>query len=510
MNKLISYTKKYRTLVVILLFFLLTTIMQATPAFFYANHQLQSLVFVLFLAAYIALCYFYSKRKNFSTEDKIFLITIGGVILRSFYVLFTSVYDRQHDAGTFTTLSDDLINIGHLGYVEFLCKFGRIPEFSPYEIFSYYHPPVHHILASLFIRFQLLFGVEEQLAFENIQALTCFYSSLSMPVLYACLKKLNLKESNICVAFALLTFHPGMIFMSASVNNDMLCTLLTFVCFYFALVWMQNKTLKNLLKIALALGFGMITKLNCAVMAFPLAAIFLMHLFNEFKEKRIGKAIRDYIIFGIVTATIGLSWVIRNLVKFGDMPGVPVANEESFLYIGKYSFWDVFGIPTDLQLKYPFHTIYGKDTCNSWLILFRTSIFAEVRPENITDILLAGCQIAIVLSMVLGLILFIATIIMQIREIKEGDKELGVFLLVGYISVIITFIAFIIKYPFTCSADYRYIVIGLVMNAIAYMQLTDQKRIGTKTHVIIANILTFGILFFIFLITGILTCWNQW
>ena len=188
MNKLISYTKKYRTLVAILLFFLLTTIMQATPAFFYANHQLHSLVFVLFLVAYIALCYFYSKRKNFSTEDKIFLITIGGVLLRSFYVLFTSVYDRQHDAGTFTTLSDDLINIGHLGYVEFLCKFGRIPEFSPYEIFSYYHPPVHHILASLFIRFQLLFGVEEQLAFENIQALTCFYSSLCMPVLYACLK----------------------------------------------------------------------------------------------------------------------------------------------------------------------------------------------------------------------------------------------------------------------------------------------------------------------------------
>ena len=62
MNKLISYTKKYRTLVAILVFFLLTTIMQATPAFFYANHQLQSLIFVLFLAAYIALCYFYSKR----------------------------------------------------------------------------------------------------------------------------------------------------------------------------------------------------------------------------------------------------------------------------------------------------------------------------------------------------------------------------------------------------------------------------------------------------------------
>lgn len=41
---------------------------------------------------------------------------------------------------------------------------------------------------------------------------------------------------------------------------------------------MEHKSLKNLILIALSLGFGMITKLNVAVMAFPLAAVFLMHL----------------------------------------------------------------------------------------------------------------------------------------------------------------------------------------------------------------------------------------
>lgn len=516
MKQINEFIKKHQTVLMIFIFFLLTAVMQASEGFIYASHRWQSTVFAVFISVYLSLCYFYFKTGRLTTEHKIFLMTLGGVILRTFYILFTTVFERQHDAGTFTTLSDQLINIGHLGYIEFLCKFGHIPEFSPYEIFSYYHPPVHHILASLWIRLQLLFGVSEPLAFENIQALTGLYSALCLPVLYAILKKFKLKESNLCLAYALLCFHPGMIYMSASVNNDMLCTLMTFICFYFGLQWMEEKTFPNLMKIAVSLGIGMITKLNCAVMAFPLAVIFLRYFIQCIKEsknpggRKIGKTVLEFAVFGIVTACIGLSWVVRNLVKFGDQPGVPVAPETSFLYTGNYSFLQLFGFPASLRMDMPFHNIHASEICNSWLILFRTSIFAEVNPAELPDILFAGCQLALLLAMVLGFSLFVITFIMEIREIKKGDKELGIYLLSGYIFVIITFIAFIIKYPYTCSADFRYIIIGLVINAIAYMQFSDKKRIHSRIHVICLDILNYLLVFFLILITGISVTWNQW
>lgn len=508
-SKIISFMAAHRTLFMILVFFVCTTLMQASPSFVGLSHEWKTGVFVMVLFAYFTLSYFLLRYKKLSLEDKVFLVILGGVIIRSFYVVFTGVTDRQHDEGYFSGLSDDLINPGHLGYIEYLCKFGHLPDFSPYELFSYYHPPVHHIISCLFINLQLLFDVNERLAFENIQALTFLYSSLCLPVAYGILKKIKCTDTCMILAMALLTFHPGMIYMSASVNNDMLCTLLTFACFYFSLEWMQNKTLPNLIKIALTLGFGMITKLNSAVMAFPLAVVFLMHFVSECKEKRALKAIKEFAIFGILTAGIGLSWVIRNLVFYNTNPGVPVVTEESIMYIGDLSVWNVYVLPQALELDYPFHTLNGEQICNIWQILFRTSLFSEIRPE-LPDFLMMGCRIALLLAMILGTIFFFVTIVMQIREIKKGDKELGIFLLVGYVMVVLTFILFVVKYPFTCSANYRYVVVGLLFTAISMLQLSDKSRIRTTAHKVFASIMEYGMFTLLALLTAILLVWNQW
>lgn len=508
-QKITSFITKYRMLIMIFVAFAATTFMQAVPAFVSLSHESKSGVYVIILFIYATICYFLLRYKKLSTDDKIFLLVTGGVIIRSFYAVFTGVTDRQHDEGYFSGLSDDLINPGHLGYVEYLCKFGHLPDFSPYKLFSYYHPPLHHIIACLYIDLQLLFGVYERYAFENIQALTVLYSCLCLPVSYGIFKKVKCSDTCMVLAMAFITFHPGMIFMSASVNNDMLCTLLTFTCFYFGLTWMENKTLPNLLKIALSLGFGMITKLNCAVMAFPLAAIFLMHFISECKEKRMWKAIREFAIFGVVTAGIGLSYVIRNLLFYDTNPGVPVLTEESVQYIGDLGIWDIYGLTPPLEFGYPFHTINGDQICNIWQILFRTSLFDEVRPD-LSDVLLMGCRISLILAMLLGAIFFVVIIVMQIREIRAGHKELGVYLLTGYLLVVVTFILFVVKYPYTCSANFRYVVISILYTGIGLLQLSDKPRIKTKAHLIFAALVQYGFVAFILLITSILLVWNQW
>lgn len=508
-TKLSLFLTRYRIILMIFAAFICTAFMQANSAFMSLDHQRQTAFFVLLFFAYFTLCFFLLKYKKLSTEDKVFLIILGGVILRSFYVVFTGLGDRQHDEGYFTGLSDNRINPGHLGYIEYLCKFGHLPDFSPYELFSYYHPPLHHIIACLFIDLQLLLGVTEALAFENIQSLTLLYSSLCLPVAYGILKKIKCSDTCMLLGISLITFHPGMIYMAGSTNNDMLCTLLTFLCFYFALQWMENKSFRNLMLIAITLGFGMITKLNCAVMAFPLAAVFLLHFISECKNRNALKTIRDYAVFLIVTAGIGLSWVIRNLVFYKTNPGVPVLTESSIQYIGKSSFWDIFGIPAHYGIDYPFHTLNGGQICNSWLILFRTSLFDEIRPD-LSDVLLISCRIALILAVLLGTAFFFITIAMQIREIRNGDRELGIFLLAGYTAVVVTFIAFIIKYPYTCSANYRYVVVGLLFTAISLLQLCDKPRIHSTAHRIFAAIIHYGIFSLLAILVPILLVWNQW
>lgn len=508
-TKITSFLTKHRTILSIFVFFICTTFMQAVPAFVHLTHYTKTLIFFITLILYFILCCYMHHSKKLSTDDKVFLIILGGIIIRSFYVIFTGVSDRQHDEGYFSGLSDDLINPGHLGYIEYLCKFGHLPDFSPYQLFSYYHPPVHHIISCLFIDLQLLFDVNERLAFENIQALTFLYSSLCLPVSYQILQKIKCSNTCMILAVALLTFHPGMIYMAGSTNNDMLCTLLTFTCFYFSLEWMENKTLSNLVKIALSLGFGMITKLNCAIMAFPLAAVFLLHFISECKAKRTLKSIKEFAVFLVITAGIGLSYVIRNLVFYDTNPGVPVVTEESILYLGDLPLLHTYLFQPQLHLNYPFHSLDGEQICNIWQILFRTSLFDEIRPA-LSDFLLIACQTVLILAMTLGFIFFFVTIIMQIREIKKGDKELGIFLLTGYVMVVLTFILFVVKYPFTCSANYRYVVIGLLFTAIAMIQLSDKARIQTKFHRIFAAVMEYGMFAFIALITSILLVWNQW
>ena len=508
MKPIISFIKKQKNIVMILIVCIITAILQGNSLFFNSSHELKTTLFGIVLFLYFAYLYFLSKTNRLNEENAVFMIILAGVLLRAFYILFSGIYDNQHDEGAYSSLKDDHVNAGHLGYIEYLCKFNHLPNFSPYELFSYYHPPLHHIISALFLKLNLLFGVSEALAFENVQVLTLFYSSLCMPISYGILKRIDGKHSFILLPMALIALHPGMIYMSGSINNDMLATMLTFLCFYFALVWMQNKTLFNLIKIALTLGFGMITKLNTAVMAFPLAAIFLYYLIKEKKAGRLLVCIRNYAVFGVITAGIGLSWVLRNLIFYNTSPGVPVLTEESVLYIGRFSYAQIFGIPSDFVFRYPFHTINGNQICNSWLILFRTSIFAEIRPDNLSDMLMVLCRFALILTMTFGVIIAIATFITEIKEIKKGNKELGIFLFTGYTSVIITFIAFIIKYPYTCSCDFRYVVISILFAAIILYQLNIKKSSHRST--VCVGVLNFGIAAILTLTTVILLFFNQW
>ncbi len=443
-------------------------------------------------------------RENGCVTMMIFL----GVLLRLSYVLLSGLYDRQHDAGVYTGIATDFVNPGHIGYIEYIYKFHKLPDLNPYELFAYYHPPLHHILSFVWLQLNIFLGVAEDLAFENLQILTMLYSCLCMVVTYRILKVLAIKGSGLYIGLAFMVFHPATVIMAGSVNNDMLTILFMCLIILGSLQWIREKNLKNLIRLALFIGLGMITKLNSAVLAIPLALVFLMHFISVIKGKNkteILKWIKNYCIFGAVAAPIGLSWIVRNLIRFGEKPGVPVPGETSPMYTAVYSLWSRLGIPSPaaLRIEFPFHPISAKVCNNTWVIMLHTSLFAEEYPTDLPDILLILCQITFVLAIVFS----IATAVLLVAVLlnKQTGAEDKVFLLTGYIIMLVSFAAFVIIYPYTCSSDFRYVAICLVYIAIAL-------GLGNKYYPKkpLMQVINGGILAILALINIIYIFWERW
>lgn len=486
MKKLI---KTNISIINIVLVCLTTAILQALnfPAFSYTAKSLVAALGILIFVIYAGILALKKELK----ENIINLLILGSMLLHAWYVLNTGINDRQHDEGNITTLEDTAINRGHLGYIEYIYKHKALPDFNPFDVFSYYHPPLHHIIASVMVGINLILGVQYELAFENVQVLTLLYFGITMIFAQKSLLKMNEivsgdSESSINIpALALIFFHPGLVYMSASTNNDMITMVLESVFIYLTLCYIKKKDLKTLVGIAFGLGFATIAKMNAAIYACPIGILFLMHFISEIKAGNVKEWVRNYIIFGLICAPIGVSYTVRNALLFGESPGVPTPGVDSISYTGMYTYLERFGIPRTLDLNYPFFSPYSRNDYNTWLIMLKTAFFAEVRP-NVRGLNLFICQCIMILAVITCIVFSALIIYTGIKMIKSSNVELGVFQLVSFATIVITFIVFVIIYPYTCSGDFRYIPTILITTSLAMNYTTRwQKYVGILTTVLL-------------------------
>ena len=221
---------------------------------------------------------------------------------------------------------------------------------------------------------------------------------------------------------------------------------------------------------------------------------------------------------------IGLSWIIRNLVRFSEKPGVPVPGETSPMYTEPFSLWERLGIPSlsQLHLDFPFHPISAKACCNTWAIMMHTSLFAEEYPTDLSDILLILCQVVFVLALIMAVLT--AVLLIAVLLNKQTCLEDRVFLLTGYVIMLISFAAFVVIYPYTCSSDFRYVTICLMYISIAlglgnkyYLQGSgaskdqgSQKGATKKAAPFLMHLINGGILAILLLIQIIYLFWERW
>ena len=148
---------------------------------------------------------------------------------------------------------------------------------GPRGHWQFYHPPLHHMISALWLWLsEHVFGISNAAAQESLQTLSLFYAMAIVITAYRILRHFRLEGIALYVPLAVVAFHPSFILFSGSINNDALSVVFILGAVLWTLKWYEKQTWEGIVKIALCIGLGMMTKLSAAMVAIPVAAVFLV------------------------------------------------------------------------------------------------------------------------------------------------------------------------------------------------------------------------------------------
>ena len=414
------------------------------------------------------------------------LIMSLGVGLKFYYVLITSMYTRQNDIGGFDK------DRGHASYIAYLLENHRLPDFDPRERWQYCHPPLHHAISAVWIWLnENLFMTGTDPAREGLQTLSLFYSMCMMITAYRILRHFRLKGKALYLPLIIINFHPAFILFSGAVNNDPLSVVFVMGAILYVLKWAKERTMTNILKLALCIGLGMMSKISAAIIAPPTALIFLI-MFIAHAKKELVPMIKQFVCFGLVSVPLGMWFPVRNFLRWG-MPFTYVQemSEEATQYIGNVPFSKRI---TDFSAEF-FSPIYehwaerGPDgsftaasDLNPLITLMKNSMFGETfSEETFADAPFVYKLLPVLFwtNVIIAAAAFIAMIFCTVGKCRANAVE-RTFIISLYAFLIGSFYKTCADYPFTCTMNYRYItptaVIGALSLGFTLSNLTAVKK----------------------------------
>lgn len=383
---------------------------------------------------------FYKKENDNNDFKLICLVFALGILLRILRI-YSFPWDMfQHDVNG---------EFGHMDYIRYIANNNALPAVNTRQ---FYHPPLHHTIAALWLKINLFFKIDEGKAIEGIQYLTAFYSTVTMIVSYKIFKIIGFKDKILLLSTSLIATAPTFIILASSLNNDILMIMFMFICIFYCIKWYQEPTINNIIILALSLGFGMMAKVNSVLVAVTIAILFLIKLIKsgEFFNIDLWK---QYLTFGFISIPLGMWHPIRNLIKCNQPFGYVLRfSEKSNLYVGNYSIKERF-------LSFDFiNNVINNSKCrpideyNILTYTIKSSMLNEYLPNYKGDL--------IKLLLILNTIMIIFSLIAMIYVIVSVREQWIISVVMGTVWVVqvLSFIYFNIQYPFGCTMDFRYIV----------------------------------------------------
>ena len=428
-------------------------------------------------------------KKSLKSNPWLVLIVAAGILLRLYYIITTGVSNLgQYDLGG--AIPESGILNGHIGYIYYLYINKAIPNFDPLSVYEFYQPPTHYIISALWLFIVSLFTDSQPLQTELIQVVPFVCSILQIFTVYKICKELNLTTRGTNIVIATLAFNPGMIMLSGSINNDNLSYLFHFIVILCAIKWFRKRNNVNTVILALAIGFGMLSKLSTGMVAVPVAFLFIYVFVSEWKKERKFPKNRflQYILFGIICIPTGLCWVVRCNVKFGvPLNYVGTLSDETWGYVGNYSTASRMLPPNPIELfKNMTHGGIGFSQ-NVWVQMIRTSACTEADMASFP----MWAKLTIVAMMgvvfIVALLSFIGFVMGFVKDFKSPfekiEKPLKWFWIIGYLTLVYSYFSFAYNFPQQCSMNFRYIVPVLMYPAAGLALFDTGKGVKMKRFI---------------------------
>lgn len=417
----------------------------------------------LALCGILAYGIYMAYRQKLTAEKVVFLIVVAGCVMRIGYTLYTHAFTRAHDIGM-----NNGEDWGHWGYFYQIIN-GHLPPSNGYQ---FYQPPFYYIASSIFIRIMMMIkGMDEWGGLEYIpQLVSCVCSIIVMITMVKIMDTLNIKKTVQTIPIALLAFYPAQIMTAARMNNDSMVQMFMILSLYATLLWHKKQTMKNIIAIALTIGFGMMTKINCALTAFVAGPIMIYHFVKAVKvkdSKQIKTLIKQFTIFAVICFPLGLWYGIRNYIKFNQpLNYVAVLDKRMPIYNGNESWikrWITFPL---FHFKDAPYCDMDNDT-NVWMLLIKSGVHDEFTWDNISSLLAWTMDYIHLILMLMSL----WAIIFSVFKNKDLDKTLRFAPIWVWFLMAISFVMFNISYPYSSTANFRYVLPAQIAASfyLAYM-----------------------------------------
>lgn len=512
------------------------------------NSETSFVIFTIFLIIYELLVAAYFTLSaisgRLSTRKAIFLLFVFSAGLVLPFTLARTYNDSAytHDYGVFG-------DHGHWAIIYDIYKTGQIPEVNLDN--QYYQPKLYHAAIAFFMKINSVilphfqgseaivpnvegsahFGeltLFDYTAFETARIFLAFQGIVTLYFVYKVIVELGLNKRASIIGAFIVFFTPAFWFISAYKNNDSLSLLFSFAALYAAIRYHKTRSYIPLVATALCIGLGMETKLSTVVVAFPVAAIFLIDLLGLFRKdgkwvkadnKELIKFIIQMGVFAVIVFPLGLFFEIYAKMKY-DRPIayvwdlVGIYGTDYFMYIDPeiYPMWarllifpspDLFYHITNVRSAAgsPQDYYWGTIDFNCWTAFLKTGLFSESdirwmaesmgefkNPFWILVSLAYTFSIMTGIAFVIGGVFFI---IKKIISLVKGEKQQNdfvfYFLVVTFFSSAISYMAFCMRYPVGCTMNARYamllylpigLVVGLLIDHI--LKKMENKKEATK------------------------------
>lgn len=415
------------------------------------------------------------------------IVAILAVVLRVYFAFNTDVLEYQFDTGIlgkpletieeyqaiYDSYDEEPYKARHIHYIMKLYKENVLPD----EIMGqFYHPPLHHFILATHLKFMDNFNLPEDIKLESMQLVTVIYSCITLFTTYQILKELEIDKKYKILPMILMAFYPLNIFLSGSINNDMLVLMFSSLALLYTIKWQKNPSMKNAFLLALWLGLGMMTKTSIVVMIVPAVYVYfkkLMEFINE--DKKVGGLIAQLIVFSLVAGVLGLWFQIRSLLNGLNTIGIIQPYED--LSVAGYNLWERFGLAN----------IFVMCGYNLWNYFVYSSLNFAI-----------GYQYTLVegIFAVFAAVLIIISIYYLFKYRKENEV-----LFITYITWWLSYLYLNISMPYSCSMNARYMLIPLIIGFVMIgkgFEKEKSKLIKGITILSTALVCIYSIVSFIF------------